>query len=173
MTTSKPSGLTFVELLIALAIFAILSVMGVRALESVTRTSGHLDLRHQQLQDLTILLRLMEEDFRDNDQRGLRFRSQTATTNNEWQLLGTGVTYSLRKDGQITRLSGQAQSANAEPITFSTLIHRIDIRMAQAGAWRGLEQIESRFALQAVQIELHLAKKGSVIKTIMLSGMGL
>lgn len=165
--------MTLIEMLIAVAIFSLLSVMGVRALESVTRTSSHLELRHEQLHDLTILLRLLEKDFLENDQQRVQIGSHAATATDELRLIGAGVTYALREDGQITRLPNASHGGDAAPITFSTRVKRIDIRMAQAGVWHQLEQLESRFAVQAIRLELHLAAKGSIVKTILLSGTGL
>jgi type II secretion system protein J len=60
---SKPTGMTLVEVLVALSIFAILSIMGYRALDAFQRQDSRLELRQQQLSELMTLINLLESDF--------------------------------------------------------------------------------------------------------------
>lgn len=170
---TKPSGMTLIEVLTALAVFSVLSLLGVKALESITRTAGHLDLRHQQLHEITVLLRLLEQDFLENDQGRISWTTQANTNVRQWQLHGAGVTYSLSDDGRISRLDGMPGDETGPATTFVTQARRIDIQIAQASSWRQPDQLDSRFRVQAIKIDLQLETKGLLTKTFLLPGGGL
>lgn len=59
----RPSGLSLVEVLVALSLFALLSLLGMRAIDSIEKQGGHLDLRQSELVDLSQVLMLFESDF--------------------------------------------------------------------------------------------------------------
>ena len=54
---------TLVELLVALAIFAIMAVMSYRALDSVFQTRQHLNLETARLRDMALLFARLDDDF--------------------------------------------------------------------------------------------------------------
>lgn len=56
-------GFTLVELLIALAIFAIMAVMSYRTLDSVFQTRQHLSSETARLRDLALLFARLDDDF--------------------------------------------------------------------------------------------------------------
>ena len=170
---SPPKGMTFVEVLIALAIFSILSVLGMRALESITQASDRLELRHQQLHDMTVLLRQLEQDFFHNDQATLSRGTRATTNEAEWRLNGAGVAYAIVDHGRVARLIASPEDKAVKTTTFNTRLKAIDILISQAGNWRELEQFDRRFKVQAVRLELHLATRGTVTKTILLPGADL
>lgn len=57
------SGFTLVELLVALAIFAIMSMMSYRALDSVFQTRQHLNEETARLRDVALLFARLDDDF--------------------------------------------------------------------------------------------------------------
>ncbi|MBL0125456.1 MAG: type II secretion system minor pseudopilin GspJ [Betaproteobacteria bacterium] len=59
----KQSGFTLVELLVALAIFAIMAVMSYRTLDSVFQTRQHLNTETARLRDVALLFARLDDDF--------------------------------------------------------------------------------------------------------------
>ena len=59
----KEPGFTLVELLIALAIFAIMAVMSYRTLDSVFLTRRHLGTETARLRDVSLLFARLDDDF--------------------------------------------------------------------------------------------------------------
>jgi len=62
-TIKKQSAFTLVELLIALAIFAIMALMSYRALDSVFQTREHLNAETARLRDVALLFARLDDDF--------------------------------------------------------------------------------------------------------------
>lgn len=59
----RQSAFTLVELLIALAIFALLALMSYRALDSVFRTREHLSAETARFRDVALLFARLDDDF--------------------------------------------------------------------------------------------------------------
>lgn len=59
----RPGGMSLVEVLIALSLFALLSLLGMRAITSLEKQGGRLDLHQSQLADLSQALMLFESDL--------------------------------------------------------------------------------------------------------------
>ncbi|MEP7157071.1 MAG: type II secretion system minor pseudopilin GspJ [Betaproteobacteria bacterium] len=60
---NKQAAFTLVELLIALAIFAIMALMSYRALDSVFQTRQHLNVETARLRDVALLFARLDDDF--------------------------------------------------------------------------------------------------------------
>lgn len=59
----SPSGMSLIEVLIALSLFALLSLLGVRAIDALEKQGRRLDLRQSSLTDLSQMLMLFESDL--------------------------------------------------------------------------------------------------------------
>ena len=68
----KSSGFTLLELLAAIAIFAIISAMAYRGLSAVLDTRKQLEVEQQKWRDIVLLFARMEQDFASAVQRPIR-----------------------------------------------------------------------------------------------------
>jgi general secretion pathway protein J len=69
---NKSSGFTLLELLAAIAIFAIMTAMAYRGLSAVLETRKQLEVEQQKWRDIVLLFARMEQDFASAVQRPIR-----------------------------------------------------------------------------------------------------
>ncbi|WP_075182212.1 type II secretion system minor pseudopilin GspJ [Pantoea sp. 1.19] len=184
MSSIKQRGFTLIEMLLALAIFALISLAGFQILQSVLRAQQQTQAHSETFADLVRLFSLLERDL----QHAVVPSTPLASDATRATLYATGpvilgLTRRNRPDPQaLARASWQQvewryqqhrlQRFDAidqrETARFDQIV-RIDLRFYHAGQW--LTRWESPILLPAaVEITLHTARWGAVQRTLLLSG---
>ena len=184
-TASRDAGFTLVEVLLALAIFGVIAVLGYRATASLTDGEAHLSAEAQRWRTLDALFTRFEADVRQAVPRGARsgsaiepawlalpadsagnaalvFSRAGAEFADDPGIAGQRIGYRLR--GHAVEIAYWPQldnAANVEPAVYTLVDGVSGFRVAyqsRAGAWRDNWPLPGEADLpRAVRVDLKLS----------------
>lgn len=168
VTHATPSGLTLVELLIALALFSALTILGAQGMVSMLG-QGEVLGRYQTKQRETLaILRLLERDIRAIQQPPVFVQLPGGAASWEWQF--GQVSWRSEQGGAITRV----EKLSARSSEFQLAAEKIEILFFQQDAFRDADRFDQRLALDAAEIRIFYREFPQPVKHVFLiSGVGL
>lgn len=132
---ASQSGVTLIEMLVALAISAMISVAGFVFLDSLTRTESGIAGRLERLalQDRAFHLLVLDLQNATEAELGQELELQVAGQSIDWRASETGLVRSITfQDGAIIR-----QELLSEPATITRHAPGIlALRLTETGVWR-------------------------------------
>ena len=153
--TGAPKGFTLVEILVALAIFGVVSLLGAQALSAMSKQTSLLKARQDAQREALVLMRLLEADWMmlaDETEGGLLAARRPAA----WLALEQGQQLDLphvRWTHQGGRLSRQVQG-QADPLVFGLEVAQFSLRWHQSGALRDWPALDPRLPVQGLEVEM-------------------
>ena len=195
MRTAARHGFTLVELLIALAILALVAVLGYRAVSSLTESEARLAAESERWRGLDALFARLESDMRAAEPRDVRFggtkeaawtAGTDATGNSEFRLSRAGPEFVLEPGSAGQRIGYRLRNgaievmywphldmpANAAPVPYALAngIARFDIGYLDGrGGWHDHWPLLGESAIpRAVRITLMLDDGATVERWITL-----
>lgn len=189
----RQKGFTLIEMMLAIAIFALLSLMATQILRSILQTHQRVDDKNQQMGQIHLALALMERDISQATVRPAADESrpnladfivvkgisdEIELVHRHWANPGAilarssleRVKYRLRA-GQLERLSFPTPGATISQARIVPLIHdveRFQLRFSQAGAWQN-GWYASAVLPQAIEVTVELPKYGRLRRIILLA----
>ena len=133
-----PSGFTLLELLVAMAIFALLSVMAYAGLSTVLNANQILDTNMQRLSEVQRSVTLLSRDIRQTINRGIRDTygdiKQPLIGASALDTLGTPVV-------ELTR-TGYANPLGTKRSFLQRIAYRVEEETLYRDSWRVLDQAQ-------------------------------
>lgn len=189
----RQKGFTLIEMMLAIAIFALLSLMATQILRSILQTHQRVDDKTQQMAQIQLALALMERDISQATVRPAADESRpnlvdfivVKGTSDEIELVHRHwanpgailarsslerVKYRLRA-GQLERLSFPTPGAPISQARIVPVLHdveRFQLRFSQAGAWQN-GWYASAVLPQAIELTVELPKYGRLRRIILLA----
>jgi prepilin-type N-terminal cleavage/methylation domain-containing protein len=125
---SRPSGLTLIEVLVALALFGFLALLGTRMISQMTRQGSAAERRLEEFNELASAMRLFERDFQKAYSSAIRGRliPSVLTLNEDDQGLQVrlgSVEWRWEKGAALTR----AQSSGLPPVALISHLDTLQI----------------------------------------------
>lgn len=154
---TRDAGVTLIEMLVALAIFAVIGVAGFTVLDTVVRTGDRTDGRLEALQSVDRALTVFDRDMTEAlpgsltaDPGALRLRRPVGEDMAD-------VTYRLAEGRLLREIGGEA----AEPVTQTLLqgVAAAELRLLDAaGDWQGPDTLDRALPpFRAVELTLTLS----------------
>ena len=132
------SGFTLLELLVALAIFALLSVMAYAGLSTVLTANQVLETHMERLNEVQRSVTLLSRDIRQTVNRGIRDTfgdtKQPLIGASEFDTLGTPAI-------ELTR-TGYANPLGAKRSFLQRVAYRVEDKILYRNSWRVLDQAQ-------------------------------
>jgi len=159
--------MTLIEVLIAMAIFALISVMSVQAIGQLSSQGQIWQGRQQSQQEVFTAIRLLESDL----QRAmghyesplpldwLGHRNQESA-----EVFLIGDVQWVREAGLVTRLQGGSR------IAFRMEVNRLSLQIVQQGQTRPLESLDLRLPVQAAEIVIETPQTSGGLRRLVALG---
>ncbi|MGF6190049.1 type II secretion system minor pseudopilin GspJ [Serratia sp. 2723] len=193
----RQKGFTLIEMMLAIAIFALLSLMATQILRSILQTNQRVQEKTQEMTQIQLALALMERDISQATVRPAADESRpnladfivVKGTSDEIELVHRHwanpgamiarsslerVKYRLRA-GQLERLSfptPEAPLSQARIVPVLQGVERFQLRFSQTGAWQD-GWYASAVLPQAIEVTVELPKYGSLRRIILLAEQAL
>lgn len=179
---SPPRGITLVEMIVALGIFAIVSMLGYKALQVFQYQERNLTAHQQQLADISILIGLLERDLRDAQEMAGRsfqhIQSRAFTNQHEFlfasQAKTPGHPHTFIRwviDNQSVRRYSDS-GTNRVSQQWQGKITTIRLFAIQAGKKREWSQLDTALVLQGIEFRIELEKNLSISRVVAITGSG-
>ena len=193
----RQKGFTLIEMMLAIAIFALLSLMATQILRSILQTHQRVQDKTAEMAQIQLALALMERDISQATVRPAADESrpnladfivvkgrsdEIELVHRHWANPGAildrssleRVKYRLR-DGQLQRLSVPTPGASlsqARVVPVLQGVVRFQLRFSQGGAWQN-GWYASAVLPQAIEVTVELPEYGSLRRIILLARQGL
>ena len=172
---STAKGFTLIEILVALAIFSIVTIMGAQALSQASKQSGILKSRQDAQREALVLMRLLEADWlvaANQTEASLIAARRPAL----WEALEDGQQLDLHGVRWVwrgQRLSRQLQG-QSDPLQFGLKVEQLRFRWFQSGGLRDWTALDARLPVEAVEMEMVInGAEGPIRQLVALSAVGL
>lgn len=188
----RQQGFTLIEMMLAIAIFALLSLMAAQILRSILQTNQLIQDKTHEMAQIQLALALVERDISQAMVRPAAEQSrpnladfivvkgaadEIELVHRHWANPGAmlarssleRVKYRLRA-GQLERLSFPTPDAPLSQARIVPILHgveRFQLRFAQAGRWQE-GWYASSVLPQAIEVSVELPKYGSLRRIILL-----
>ncbi|NNJ92080.1 MAG: type II secretion system minor pseudopilin GspJ [Gammaproteobacteria bacterium] len=133
---SRHSGFTLLELLIAIAVFSLVSVMSYSGLKTVIDSNNHIQLKSDQYQQLDRLFLLMQQDFYQMIDRPVR----DAFGDPQPALIANGGSAGFFLE--FTR-AGALNIANPQVPLLRRVAYLLDNGIVKRRSWQVLDRLQS------------------------------
>lgn len=189
----RQQGFTLIEMMLAIAIFALLSLMATQILRSILQSNQLIQAKTQDMAQIQLALALIERDIgqarvRPAADEGRPNLADFITVNNtsdeielvhsHWANPGAMLTrsslervrYRLRA-GQLQRLSfptPDAPLSQARIVPILLGVEHLQLRFSQAGAWQD-RWYASSILPQAIEVTIEQPKYGKLRRVILLN----
>lgn len=132
-----PLGLTLVEVVIALFIFSVISILGAQAIDGLTRSSLWVEKRHFQHRELLIFMRHAESDIARSmgDIRVVRGPNNKVI----WEFPTTYARYELHSSGEIKRFV-EEPGLPVRELSYGLVFDALTLQVHQSGQWIDFER---------------------------------
>lgn len=193
----RQKGFTLIEMMLAIAIFALLSLIATQILRSILQTHQRVQDKTEEMTQIQLALALMERDISQAIVRPAADESrpnladfivvkgasdEIELVHRHWANPGAmlarssleRVKYRLR-DTQLERLSFPSPEAPLSQARVVPVLHgveRFQLRFSQGGAWQN-GWYASAVLPQAIEVTIELPKYGSLRRIILLAEQGL
>lgn len=166
-----PLGLTLVEVVIALFIFSVISILGAQALNGLTRSSVWIETSHGQHRELLILIRQTERDLAES--MGLMRVTRDSQGLESWLFPATFARYELQKTGEIKRIVEMPGYPVRETL-FNVFIKEFSLEVYQDGRWIAFDKQVPARSYSAFKIFVYvMGFERPLSKVILLEPKGL
>lgn len=135
MTRHAEAGFTLVEVLVSLALFAIIAGAGLSVMDQILRTRSQTDGRLERLASLQRMMHLVTRDFSEAAPGTVRGDAATTTLGRQSETDHVTVTYSL-VEGEMMRQVAQSRGGT---VTQAMLTEVTGLRwqyLDEAGTWQ-------------------------------------
>lgn len=192
LTRRSQQGFTLIEMMLAIAIFALLSLMATQILRSILQSSQQIQTKTNSMAQIQLALALMERDISQatvrpaadisrpnlSDFRVVKGASdEIELVHRHWANPGAmlarssleRVRYRLQA-GQLQRLSfptADAPLSQARIVPLLQDVEHFQLRFSQAGAWQ-TGWYASAVLPQAIEVTIELSEYGKLRRIILL-----
>lgn len=170
MTRKGDAGFTLIEVLVSLALFALIAGAGVSVLDQVLRAQTQTDARLNRLAAVQRMMHLVQRDFTEAQPNSVSGDLATITATRGGETGPVAVTYGITDD----RLSRQTLVAGDGLKTISLLPDPADLRwqyLDDRGQWHDAWQVQTQAnppVLRAVEMTLVLRDADQALRRLMI-----
>lgn len=189
MPNPEQKGFTLIEMMLAIVIFSLMSLMASQLLSSIVKNNDRVQIQAKALTRLQQAFSLMERDIRQTlvlpadipskTNQGGETSPRLALLRSNWLNPGgllprstlERVTYRLH-DGQLQRLSyptPDAPESQARIITLLQGVERFQLRHRLVGDWRDGGPVGVGLP-QAIEVSVTLSDRGELQRIFLLTG---
>lgn len=172
---TPPGGFTLIEILVAMAIFGVVSLLAAQALSTMSKQTGLLAARQDTQREAVVLLRLLAADWvavsdqTDGSLIAARRPAPWSALEQGQQLDLLGVRWAYRDKRLSRHVQGQL-----DPLVFGLEVDQLTFRWFQMGGLRDWSALDPRLPVQGLEVELVVAGSGAPLRQlIVLSTTGL